>query len=126
MRIETIENGKIFYAKKDTSRNMNSSFGRTAWNAACVKLRCYCGSVYTKRIADIKRGWGKSCSKSCAAKKKTHGNPSATYMDGSKVSWGKSYTKKQATIKPVAAINTNDDWDELNEDPSWEAHKDCF
>jgi hypothetical protein len=28
---------------------------------------CACGAVYFPRKSDVKRGWGKSCSKSCAA-----------------------------------------------------------
>ena len=28
---------------------------------------CWCGTNYQARQADIKRGWGGSCSKSCAA-----------------------------------------------------------
>ena len=30
-----------------------------------------CGVIYTARLADLKRGWGKSCSKRCAAVKRT-------------------------------------------------------
>lgn len=29
---------------------------------------CACGKHFQAREADVKRGWGKSCSKSCAAK----------------------------------------------------------
>lgn len=35
-----------------------------------TQMTCKCGTVYKAREADIKRGWGKSCSKRCAAKKR--------------------------------------------------------
>lgn len=33
-----------------------------------VQCQCHCGKQYLARQADIDRGWGKSCSKRCAAK----------------------------------------------------------
>lgn len=35
-----------------------------------VEQTCVCGKVFLARAADVKRGWAKSCSKSCAAKKR--------------------------------------------------------
>ncbi len=32
------------------------------------QVKCRCGAVFLARVADIKRGWGKYCSKSCKAK----------------------------------------------------------
>jgi endogenous inhibitor of DNA gyrase (YacG/DUF329 family) len=32
-----------------------------------------CGDPFEARVADIKRGWGKFCSKSCKAIKQTYG-----------------------------------------------------
>jgi len=32
---------------------------------------CACGKRYMAREADLKRGWAKSCSKSCAARQRT-------------------------------------------------------
>lgn len=40
-----------------------------------VKCACGCGTVFTARVADRKRGWGKYSSKSCKARtqeKRTH------------------------------------------------------
>lgn len=34
--------------------------------AAMTSMKCKCGKDYLARTADIKRGWGRSCSKSCA------------------------------------------------------------
>lgn len=36
-----------------------------------IQQTCKCGVKYFAREADIKRGWGKSCSKRCAAVKRT-------------------------------------------------------
>lgn len=36
-----------------------------------VQMVCHCGKHYEAREADLKRGWGLSCSKSCAASRKT-------------------------------------------------------
>ena len=35
-----------------------------------IKMICKCGKHYEAREADLKRGWGLSCSKSCAAHRK--------------------------------------------------------
>lgn len=38
--------------------------------AATVEVKCVnkaCGKMFTARVADRKRGWGKFCSKSCKA-----------------------------------------------------------
>ena len=34
-----------------------------------TSVTCECGVVFEARPADIKRGWAKSCSKSCAARR---------------------------------------------------------
>jgi hypothetical protein len=36
---------------------------------ATVEVKCACGTMFTARVADRKRGWAKSCSKSCAARR---------------------------------------------------------
>jgi hypothetical protein len=36
-----------------------------------IQRKCHCGVVYPAREADLKRGWGMSCSKKCAAEKRT-------------------------------------------------------
>lgn len=36
----------------------------------CKKVCPVCGSVYMVKSADLQRGWGKYCSKSCASKKR--------------------------------------------------------
>lgn len=37
---------------------------------AKAQMVCHCGKHYEAREADLKRGWGLSCSKSCAAHRK--------------------------------------------------------
>jgi len=44
------------------------------------KMKCHCGTVYEARKADLKRGWAKSCSKSCASVKREYGRPDATIV----------------------------------------------
>jgi hypothetical protein len=39
--------------------------------AKMVKKKCRCGIEFEARLSDIKRGWGKYCSKSCKAKRQT-------------------------------------------------------
>ena len=41
------------------------------------RMRCHCGVEYDARVADLKRGWALSCSKQCAAVRKTYGKPKA-------------------------------------------------
>lgn len=49
------------------------------------EMICHCGEHYMAREADLKRGWAKSCSKSCAAIRRDFGRPSAKPVDGSKL-----------------------------------------
>lgn len=44
---------------------------------AKVKMLCFCGVAYDARIADLKRGWGLCCGKSCAAIRREFGRPAA-------------------------------------------------
>lgn len=41
------------------------------------RMRCHCGVEYDARVADLKRGWALSCSKHCAAVRKTYHKPKA-------------------------------------------------
>lgn len=40
---------------------------KEAPRGAMVERTCVCGNKFTARVADVKRGWGKFCSKSCKA-----------------------------------------------------------
>lgn len=64
-----------------------------------IEMKCHCGEIYYARQADLNRGWGLACSKSCAAKRKTHGFKAATYANGNQLpkkmlSNKKKYKKK--------------------------------
>lgn len=39
--------------------------------ASMTEVKCTCGKLFEARTADVKRGWGKFCSKSCKAIKQT-------------------------------------------------------
>lgn len=39
--------------------------------ASMTTVKCTCGTEFQARTADVKRGWGMFCSKSCKAKKQT-------------------------------------------------------
>lgn len=43
-------------------------------------MKCHCGTEYKARTADLKRGWGLSCSKRCAAIRRDFGRPAATKL----------------------------------------------
>jgi hypothetical protein len=50
-----------------------------------VQRKCdnpHCKNVYTARQADLKRGWGRCCSKSCAMTQTLRSNPSHGYHHG--------------------------------------------
>lgn len=40
-----------------------------------LELICHCGNTYSPRLADLKRGWARSCSKRCASIKRDYGRP---------------------------------------------------
>lgn len=58
-------------AKTKTARNPQPVRGAKA------QMVCHCGKHYDAREADLNRGWGLSCSKSCSASRKTFRLPSA-------------------------------------------------
>lgn len=50
-----------------------------------VKMRCHCGNSYSARSADLKRGWGFSCSKRCAAIRRKYGRPRGRKITDSEI-----------------------------------------
>ncbi|MGJ8518056.1 hypothetical protein [Carnimonas bestiolae] len=50
-----------------------------------VEMICHCGLPYQAKEGDLARGWGLSCSKSCAAFRKTYRRPAAKRADGLKI-----------------------------------------
>jgi hypothetical protein len=49
----------------------------TVQRGQMVAMKCHCGGLYQARAADLERGWGYSCSKSCAAIRRDFGRPRA-------------------------------------------------
>lgn len=68
-----------------------------------VKCKC-CRQPFMARVADVKRGWGKFCSKSC------------------KASWQERRTGQYAAFQERQRNNLFVE----PEDPSWDAHKSTF
>ena len=50
-----------------------------------VSMICHCGKEYTTRKVDLERGWGLSCSKSCAAIRRDHSLSPGRPKDGTKI-----------------------------------------
>lgn len=48
-----------------------------------TKMKCHCGTEYEAREADLKRGYGLSCNKSCAAIRRKYNKPAAQRVDKS-------------------------------------------
>lgn len=66
--------------------NRKSCIGNHQKNTSTVRgvtqaMRCHCGEHYVARTADIKRGWGLSCSKRCAAIRRDFGRPAAVTVN---------------------------------------------
>lgn len=70
-----------------------------------VECKCHCGATFTARVADRKRGWAKSCSKSCAATKSNRET-------------GKYHRHRASVERETYGYDPRDD-----DDMSWDAHK---
>ncbi len=51
--------------------------GLVIHNVTRQEMKCSCGTVYSAKTADLKRGWGLSCSKRCASIRREYGRPAA-------------------------------------------------
>ena len=78
---------------------------------AKVEMICHCGAHYEAREADLRRGWGYSCDKSCAAKRRDFGAPKAKRADGIKT---KKVKKSPSTVRadnrPYGKYDNAVDW----------------
>lgn len=75
IHIEKRNNSLIFKDNKHVGRKLTKAFKNLKeedWDLmpSSVKMLCACDKEYQARKADLKRGWGLSCSKSCSAKRK--------------------------------------------------------
>jgi phage FluMu protein Com len=85
--------------------------------AAMVEVKCCkCKKLFDARVADRNRGWARFCSKSCKAKEQE-----------ARTGQYKSNLCRMinGTFKSRTVVDLSDDT-YLNEDPSWDAHKDSF
>lgn len=111
-----------------------------------IEMKCWCGNHYTARDADIKRGWGLSCSKSCAAIRRDYGKPKATRVDGVKIPRVKKKDRGATRITPdkrtyvmyagkLVEYSKLSKWEredyqhvqaQMDSEVGWDAHKDSF
>jgi hypothetical protein len=78
---------------------------------AKVQMICHCGNEYTAKEADLRRGWGYSCGKSCAAIRRDFGRPKAKRADGIKTKQiKKSPSSDRADNRPYGKYDNAVDW----------------
>jgi hypothetical protein len=95
--------------------------------------------MFTARVADRKRGWGKSCSKSCAAIKGNRETGKFQKFLGRCDSYKVHHTipahrgadllvnlERIDQRSHITMVHESDDEDDDYFDPSWDAHKDQF
>lgn len=75
--------------------------------AQMVERTCWCGKKFQARLADVKRGWAKSCCKAHAAWKREKAKGPAGLIEKD---------------RRRAAMEDDLDW----EGGGWDAHKDSF
>ena len=112
-----------------------------------VELICWCGKQYSAREADLKRGWGLSCSKSHAAIRRDYGKPKATRVDGIKIPRVRKKDRGANRLTPDTRTYVRDDDGNLidtkklskhdrnqlindqamfDSEVGWDSHKDSF
>ena len=91
-----------------------------------VEMICHCGEHYKARTADINRGWGLACSKSCAARRKTHGFKAAIYATGKQVPNRLKSNKPKKRNYPKPRTNISDyERQEIEHQECLEASSSC-
>lgn len=60
--------------KKEKS-NVKIDCKKSKNSGARALMVCFCGKKYEPRVSDLKRGWGLTCSKQCAAIRREFGRP---------------------------------------------------
>jgi hypothetical protein len=73
--IEVFEDAMDRYVAKPEVKRARATSDESSSRGVKVEMKCHCGNLYKARVADLKRGWGKSCSKSCAATRRSFGRP---------------------------------------------------
>jgi hypothetical protein len=81
---ESIFNAKVKAEVKKQLKNTTPNFlkvsieNRFPLRGKTQTMKCHCSNLYEARKADLSRGWALSCSKSCAATRRSYGRPKAT------------------------------------------------
>ena len=96
------------------------------------EFTCGCGKLFKARLADRRRGWAKSCSKSCAAIKSNRETGKYDRYLAGKSSTSPSIIHHSPPVDMLTKIDrliarrdvtiVDDDYF----DPSWDAHKEQF
>jgi hypothetical protein len=93
-----------------------------------IAMECHCGNQYFAKAADLKRGWGLSCSKHCAAVRRDFGKPAAKRLDGQKI----VKTKNKPSSDRVGAYAGKNltDYEHrqacYDSEAGWDGHKSWF
>ena len=94
-----------------------------------VDMVCRCGTQYQARQADLNRGWGRSCGKSCAAKRRDFGGKAAKRVDGVPLTMTQGFkgAKRNAPDKRKrSGIWNEHKFEDVDYEYGWDAHKDSF
>lgn len=88
-----------------------------------VTRKCRCGATFQARPADVKRGWAKSCSKSCAANKRESrtGAFAAHVANG-----GRSGDRPDGRFMMERRRERDHESAMYDMDSGWDGHKDAF
>jgi len=94
-----------------------------------IDMKCHCGTLYRAKEADLARGYGRSCSKSCAAIRRDFGRNAGQRADGLKVkrTKPKPSTARKMTMAQIEASNERDYQNAMSDaEMGWDAHKSAF
>jgi hypothetical protein len=89
-----------------------------------IRMVCRCGTPYQARKADLDRGWGRSCGKSCAAKRRDFGGNAAKREDGVALTMKQSFKGAKRITKDKRVYLRNESDDDCDYEYGWDAHKD--
>jgi hypothetical protein len=98
-----------------------------------IDMICRCGTEYPARLADLNRGWGRSCDKSCAAKRRDFGGQAAKRKDGIPLTMTQSFKGAKRKTQD-RRVYTTTEWREQKMhdqamadcEAGWDGHKDSF
>lgn len=68
-------------SQRNQARAKTKAAAKKPTRGAKHRMKCHCGTVYEARKADVKRGYGRSCSKRCASIRREYGRPAAKILE---------------------------------------------